>query len=74
MHVLSRRSHPWSGAFHIDRSGALVAIDAEAAWACSECVEPVFEEKTVVAVQRIIQAVGEESANLAAAAPNPPPY
>jgi YgiT-type zinc finger domain-containing protein len=52
------------------RKGYHLIIDDVPAWVCEQCGEPLFEEETVEAIQRVLQGV---DARLAEATPLFPP-
>jgi hypothetical protein len=52
-------------AFHADRRGCHVTLDAVPAWVCGQCGEAYFEEKEVDAVQKLIDAIEQEIQALA---------
>lgn len=45
--------------FQIDRNGHHLAFDTVAAWICSQCGEPYFEEREVDAIQNVVQVVAD---------------
>jgi YgiT-type zinc finger domain-containing protein len=49
------------------RKGYHLIIDRVPAWVCEQCGEPLYEEETVEAIQRVLQGV---DARLEEAAPN----
>ena len=55
-----------SAPFHADRRGFHLSLDAVPAWVCAQCGEACFEEAQVSAIQRMLQAVEEQSLKLAA--------
>jgi YgiT-type zinc finger domain-containing protein len=56
-----------SSPFHVDRSGCHVLLDSVPVWVCTQCGEPLFEEREVEALQGLIQAVEQGSKRIAAA-------
>jgi YgiT-type zinc finger domain-containing protein len=40
--------------FHIDRKGHHLSLDAVPAWVCTQCGEPLFEEREVRTIQRLL--------------------
>ncbi|MBI5054795.1 MAG: YgiT-type zinc finger protein [Chloroflexi bacterium] len=42
-------------AYTINRNGYHLIIDNVSAWVCSQCGEPLFDEKQVDAIQKIIR-------------------
>lgn len=50
--------------FHIDRDGIHVTLDSIPAWVCSQCGEPYFEEREVMAIQEIVRALDEKAGRL----------
>ena len=57
-----------TAAFHIDRRGIHITLDAVPAWVCSQCGEPYFEEQEVDAIHALIASVDEKTASFAASA------
>ncbi|MBI4872620.1 MAG: type II toxin-antitoxin system MqsA family antitoxin [Candidatus Riflebacteria bacterium] len=51
--------------FSADRKGYHLQLEAVAAWVCSQCGEPYFEEAEVARIQAILQAVDERVADRA---------
>ncbi len=54
--------------FHIDRKGYHLSLDAVPAWICMQCGEPLFEEREVRAIQRLLNQIDKQTGNLASVA------
>jgi hypothetical protein len=54
--------------FHIDRKGYHLSLDAVPAWICSQYGEPLFEEREVRTIQRLLTQIGKQTGNLASVA------
>ena len=52
-------------AFHVDRKGCHLTLDAVPAWVCEQCGESYFEEKEVDAIQDLVQSLEEKAEALA---------
>ena len=54
--------------FHIDRKGYHLSLDAVPAWICTQCGEPLFEEREVRTIQRLLTQIDKQAGNLASVA------
>ena len=54
--------------FHIDRKGYHLSLDAVPAWVCTQCGEPLFEEREVRTIQRLLSQIDKQTGNLASVA------
>jgi YgiT-type zinc finger domain-containing protein len=52
--------------FHIDRKGCHVTLDKVPAWVCGQCGEAYFEEKEVIAIEELIEALEDKAKALLA--------
>ena len=57
-----------TAAFHIDRKGYHLILDAIPAWVCRQCGEVYFEESEVEAIQRVIRELDKQTERLALSA------
>ena len=54
--------------FHVDRKGYHLSLDAVPAWLCTPCGEPLFEEREVRTIQRLLTQLDKQTGNLASVA------
>lgn len=54
-----------TAAFHIDRKGCHVMLEAVPAWVCEQCGEAYFEEREVDAIQDLVRLVDEKAEAIA---------
>ena len=54
--------------FHIDRKGYHLSLDAVPAWICAQRGEPLFEEREVRTIQRLLTQIDKQAGNLASVA------
>jgi YgiT-type zinc finger domain-containing protein len=54
--------------FHVDRKGYHLSLDAVPAWVCSQCGEPLFEEREVRTIQRLLNQLDKQTDSLASVA------
>ena len=52
--------HRGNTTYSINRRGYHIIIDNVPAWICSQCGEPLFDEKQVDAVQRLIRLMDKD--------------
>lgn len=52
--------------FNVDRSGYHLHWDAIPAWVCTQCGEPLFEDRQVDAIQDAIRSLDRENERLLA--------
>lgn len=53
--------------FHVDRKGYHIHWDKLDAWVCTQCGEVYFEADTVTFIQRVLQMLDKETAQVAPA-------
>jgi YgiT-type zinc finger domain-containing protein len=54
--------------FHIDRKGYHLSLEAVPAWICGQCGEPLFEEREVNTIQRLLKQLDKQATSLASVA------
>jgi hypothetical protein len=54
--------------FHVDRKGYHLSLDAVPAWIRTQCGEPLFEEREVRTIQRLLAQIDKQAGNLASVA------
>ena len=63
MHCQGTLTHG-TAPFHVDRHGYHLVLDTVPAWVCSQCGEPLFEERAVASIQAAITALDQQTQEL----------
>ncbi len=50
--------------FHVIRNSYHLALDSVPAWVCDQCGEPCFVEREVVAIQKAIRSLDDQTRQL----------
>jgi YgiT-type zinc finger domain-containing protein len=53
-----------SAPFHLDRDDVHIILDDVPAWICSQCGQPLFDEKQVAEIQKLVEFVDQRAEKL----------